>query len=481
MKIEKITAIICIMIMFAIGFGTLISDNKEPEVSEEENRMLAGMPEFNFENIISGNFASDFEKYMIDKIPFRKSIINIQNRISDSMSIVTLEDILNVIDTKEVNQMEGFNEEDDATLIISAQETAAPSDTPSPTSYITAEITKDTTPPPTITLTYTPEPTATPDPDHFSGTREAAIKYIEINKDNKESILRLYRMRDIMEFISVLNIYSDMLLEDGHVVFVNSPQSKNVYPLIGIAGNDNPVKVVDETTEILDYFTSEKVINISVMSILEEHFNNEEYMYYFSDTHWTNMACHYVYSATMEKIGIEPIPWEVYENEYGISYETPFLGTYYRQSPSNVYKNNPDTLSYITFPQASTFTRYRGENDISVQPIIQLDADPEDRYKINYGGPRNIGPLSVIETTSNTGRNAIIVCDSFGLSYSQMLIPHYDNVCIMDLRYMWYSPQPYYIKDTVEKYNANDIYIVMADFNTYGAYYSQLMESYAGK
>ena len=60
--------------MFAIGFGTLIADNKEPELSSDENRMLQGMPSLSYETVFDGIFAEEFENYMIDRIPFRKLV-----------------------------------------------------------------------------------------------------------------------------------------------------------------------------------------------------------------------------------------------------------------------------------------------------------------------------------------------------------------------------------------------------------------------
>ena len=473
---KKIVAVICVIITFAIGIGTLATENKEAVFSEKENRMLEGMPELNLETIFNGEFAANFEKYMIDRIPFRNQLIGINSGISNSFSIVTLEDTLNVIDTKEVQQMEGL---DNVSEDISVPAPTMPP-APSPTPVVAAPTVSDVSQTPTLEATYTPAPTATPNTNYFNGIREVNLKYIETNKDDKETILRRYRTNEVISFAQTLNSLNDLLGDDGYTVFVSSPQSKNVYPLIGTIKEDNPVDVVDEALQVLDYFTYDDVITLSAVSILEEHLNNQEYLYYLSDTHWTNPSCHYVYTEAMNQIGIEPIAWDVYENDYGVTYENPFLGTYYRDNPSSVYKNNPDTLSYIDFPQAELFNRYSGIKIIE-EPILQLDAPSNDRYMVNFGGPRNVGSLSIVETTSDTGKNALALVDSFGLTFSQMLMPHYDKICLVDMRYMGWDDVDRYIADMVDEHGIDDIYMVVADFNTYGSNYHALIDWYMEK
>ena len=468
MKIEKIIAVICVIIMFAIGFGTLVSDNKSPVLSEDENRMLAGMPELIFDTVMSGDFASGFEKYMIDRIPFRNSIINTQNSIAQSLSIVTLNDAMNIIDTSVTQQMEGLGEESED-IVVSA------SPTPSPTEY-TADAKNVSTETPSgteNTAQISSEPTATPDPGKFNDTSTRFIGFVD-QENGTMTALAAFNTSDVKDYAYALNSLSQLLPDDGNLVQIISLESRKARPWLSAVSEGRDVAVFDETVEILEYYTLDNTHIISGTLLFEEHIKDNEPVYFFTDPHWSVEGAYYAYAESMNEIGLNPLKWE----DYDVTYEYPFRGAYFKSSQTSYYIENPDTLAILSFAQASTFTHYLGGDNIEILPIIQMDAVEDDRYRVYYDGPQFIGPLSVIETTSGTNRNALIILDSYGLSFSTMLIPHYDNICLMDLRYMYKSTEYYYISAIIEKYNISDVYIVTGDLNSYGTFYQTLISQF---
>ncbi len=465
MKSEKIIAIICIIIMFAIGFGTLIADNKEPELSSDENRMLQGMPSLSYETVVDGIFAEEFENYMIDRIPFRKLIIGLQSSIAQSLSVVTLDDTLNVIDTKITQQMENMDiEELETEIPVIIETTPAPQITPT-VDETTAEITLNATP--------TPEPTATPDPDYFSGSKYKSIGFIE-NETGTKRILFSFETADVVAFTDNLINLNNLIPEDGNLTFVFALESSKARPAVSSISQGNEITMFDEAMDVLDYYVPDNVSLISAPVLFETPLNNGEQMYFFTDHHWTVEGIHYAYTEAMNKIGVEPVKWE----DYNVTYEYPFRGAYYRKKQATYYIENPDTLAIIDFPQADTFTHYLGGDNNEELPILQWDAPANDRYRVYYDGPEYLGPLSVIETTSNTGKNGLVIIDSYGIPFSCMLIPHYDTLCIVDLRYMYKSTEKYYIDDIMEKYDVDDVFVVLGDLNTYGSYYNKSLNVY---
>ena len=465
MKIDRILAAICILVMCFIGAGTLTSDNKIEAFSESENRMLEGMPALTWKNVIDGVFASSFEKYMIDRIPFREQIIGVQNFIAQSMSIVSLEDTFNVIDTKAVQQMENLNE--DELYDVTEPPAATPAPTPEATYHNPLDVSASIR-----EISPTPAPTATPDPNKFSGNKYRSIYYYEVNNDKKYTLAK-YNTSDIINYAKILNQLSDLLPEDGHTVFIHSLESAKMRPLTGSIGRGNEIDITDETVEVLEYYTKDNVSIFSAPIVLEEPMERQEYVYYLSDIHWTVEGLHYIYSDAMEAIGITPLRWD----EYDVTYEYPFLGTYYRAKKEKLYSDNPDTLALIDFPQADTFQHYLGDH-VDELPILDFNAISNDRFCVHFGGPKKVGPLAVVKTTSNTGKNALVIIDSFGLPYANMMIPHYDNVCVMDLRYMYQSSEKYYISDIVDEYDVDDIFVVVSDLNSFGTYYYKAMNAY---
>ena len=468
MKSEKITAIICVIIMFAIGFGTLISDNKEPELSNDENRMLQGMPSFTYETVFDGIFAQEFENYMIDRIPFRKQIIGLQGSIAQSLSVVTLEDTLNVIDTKITQQMEGLGEESEDIVV-------SPSPSPSPSDHKNAaEDTGTETPSFTeTTAQISSEPTATPDPNKFNGSSTKYIGFVD-QENGATTVLAAFNTSDIIDYAYTLNTLSLLLPEDGNLVQIISLESRKARPWLSAVSESKDVVVIDETVEILEYYTLDNSHIISGTLLFEDHIQNNDPVYFFTDPHWSVEGAYYAYDKAMSEIGLNSLKWE----DYDVTYEYPFRGAYFKNAQTSYYIENPDTLAILFFPQASTFTHYLGGDNIEVLPIIQMDAVDNDRYRVYYDGPQFVGPLSVIETTSGMNRNALIILDSYGLSFSTMLIPHYDNICLMDLRYMYKSTEYYYISNIIEEYNISDIFIVTGDLNSYGTFYQKLISQF---
>lgn len=74
---------ILVVIFLAIIFSSLLSYIviKPREFSENENRYLAQRPKFSFENLLSGKFTADMEKYIDDQFPLRNSSISFKSSL----------------------------------------------------------------------------------------------------------------------------------------------------------------------------------------------------------------------------------------------------------------------------------------------------------------------------------------------------------------------------------------------------------------
>lgn len=67
------------LIIFLFGMPVSYILVPDREFSESENRVLGKIPTFSFEEVSSGKFTSDFEKYVSDQIPLRDLWINIKS------------------------------------------------------------------------------------------------------------------------------------------------------------------------------------------------------------------------------------------------------------------------------------------------------------------------------------------------------------------------------------------------------------------
>lgn len=70
---------VLMLIIFLFGMPVSYMLTPDREFSESENRVLSKKPEFTFEEVSSGRFTSNFEKYVSDQIPIRDLWINIKS------------------------------------------------------------------------------------------------------------------------------------------------------------------------------------------------------------------------------------------------------------------------------------------------------------------------------------------------------------------------------------------------------------------
>lgn len=77
---KKLTVSIFLVSIFAIP--TLMFFTEDKSINEIENKILQKFPRFNYENIKSGRFMNDFDKYMSDQFPGRNLFLYAKNGVN---------------------------------------------------------------------------------------------------------------------------------------------------------------------------------------------------------------------------------------------------------------------------------------------------------------------------------------------------------------------------------------------------------------
>lgn len=112
-----------------------------------------------------------------------------------------------------------------------------------------------------------------------------------------------------------------------------------------------------------------------------------------------------------------------------------FYGTYTTEIENSV---TPDELRYLTNAEIENSNVYSEESQTN-QPVYNLAKAEEtgNKYDVFLSG------ASAIETiqneNANTGKKLILFRDSFGSSLAPLLIPYYDEIVLIDLRYVNYT------------------------------------------
>ena len=76
-------------------------------------------------------------------------------------------------------------------------------------------------------------------------------------------------------------------------------------------------------------------------------------------------------------------------------------------------------------------------------------------------------PWRRVITGANTGRRALVICDSFGNAFAPYLLPYYDEVHMTDFRNDYYNKREAggSIGELMEYHQIDDVYIVTSTAN----------------
>ena len=199
----------------------------------------------------------------------------------------------------------------------------------------------------------------------------------------------------------------------------------------------NQVNSSDQRKVIEEYiYPSIQAMNSSVKTVslfdaLKSHAN--EYLYFRTDHHWTQLGAYYAYVEFCKVRGFEPVALDQFDKkEYA-----GFLGSFYSASASAAAAlgGNPDTVeAYV--PKANV-TLDATQKDGQVLENWPLIADGDTYSDVNKYLVFCAGDQPYEEITNNDmtdGPSCIVVKESFGNCFIPFLVNHYQKIYVVDYR-----------------------------------------------
>lgn len=182
----------------------------------------------------------------------------------------------------------------------------------------------------------------------------------------------------------------------------------------------------DKTIAYVNSKLEERITPINVYSTLEA--NREQYLYFRTDHHWTSLGAYYAYTAMMDQLGIS-----FYDvNSYDTILFSEFLGS--RYALNQKLGSYPDTLQVLKHKETESFQYFVFQNGEYVQADLfdMKYAQEQNKYAIFLGGDK---PLSKITSNNENGKKLLVIKDSYGNAFIPFLIPHYEEIYIVDPRH----------------------------------------------
>ena len=453
MKKIRIDAIAFIVILGGLLVANFLNFEKDT-VSALENRMLKSKPEFTIEALFNGSYFRDYEDFYSDTFIKRDNMVMASRDIRDALSLgepgVTL-----VITHESGENINTGGKTPDPTPAPSAKPTPVQTDNPATQTPVESknpgsEPTQEATPEPTPSPT--PEPTQ---PPKEFGEEDTVGYYLII--DGKAVQLFKFNREGIDYYTDVLNQYHEVLGED-----------KTIYSMIAPTAGEFAIlrrysDITDSQNDAMDYLYSRLDPGIIPVNVYDElNKNKDEYIYFRTDHHWTALGAYYGYRAFAESAGFDPVSLERYETVQIEGY----LGSSYTKTLNKDLLKNPDTIDlYLPFTEYE-YTMYYRYSTVDAE-IIDLSYAEGDRDKYLIFMSTGGATWSVIKTDVNNGRKILVMKDSFGNAWVPFLLPHYEEIYVVDARFYNQDVTGLNIPEFMDEYDISELVFMfyMEDVN----------------
>lgn len=443
--------LLCLGIYYA-GFAP-----RESGYTETENRTLAAFPEITAESVFSGQCGQEFETYLLDRFPLRDITITTVNRLESTLSFASHDDYLLIAEEVE-DPLDTSDFEDDLDQLLAEMEntpTQPPLETQPPMETLPSAETE-----PSMATEPQEMPPIEPKP-------EAAIEdfptYIGVYLDigQGEIALQSFDRSRAVAVTAVLNRYASLLPENGKLMFTIGPASRFLYRF---ANAEEKISLYSTWDEVVNAISADNVYAFDAPEILSDHIRNGEYISFRNDNHWTPWGAYQLYKEMATRAGKELAD---YYEDFEITSEDNFKGTYYRDNPSAYWNVEADTLERLMPKIPVEYRKLTGPDSYEVIDFLKLDAVSNDRYTVYLGGPG--GPWRYVECDNGETENCLVVTDSFGLTVIPFLTQNYKQIHYYDARYFNKNIAGGSVADMIAKYEIHDIYVIIADFHSFNS------------
>ena len=392
-----------------------------PITSAVEMRNLTEFPEFTVESFLDGSYFTQVSLWYADTYPLREPMVAADHAI-DSLFGVTVNGAL-VGGNVKADEIPTETAEDQS----SESASAASSTSASSASAASASA----------------ESTEAPDERTVAEDIQANIMDGIYVKDGAGYSIYYYDQQAADTYIAAMNTAAEKLDGVATVYSIMSPANSILLDEAtqkAVGGSDQK-----ETLAYLESRYDERVKSIPIVDELVAH--RDEYLYFYSDHHWTERGAYYAYEAFCKAKGIQPVTLE--QRTFQDLGE--FRGTYY-DTIASVGDVRPDTVEAFlpNGTNEATVHEYGDEYTIAIVDTTAADWDPPYKYSAFIQGDQ------ILETIHNPalsdGSSCLVVKDSYGCAFAPLLVDSYEYLHIIDFRYTDEN-----ICDYVKKNNIQDV------------------------
>lgn len=378
--------------------------------SEVEKRELKKFPKFSFSTLVSGDYFDEIGLWFSDTFPLRDGFVSLNTKITNAFGINTVQVYGDIQQGDEIPDV--VSSEVSSSAESSQTESVTEADKNTESEKTSEEAV-------TSVIESIPENTG-PAVEQLGAmliVDNAAYEYYNFNQATADN------------YAATVNRAAAILNGKSKVYDMIIPTSMAITLPESYSGSTNS----SDQKKAIDYMYSRispNVNKIDVYSTLMAHKN--EYIYFRTDHHWTSLGAYYAYRDLMTAKGVIPAELTAFKEHRFDG----FLGSFYAESgqkPS--LGNTPDyVLAYepTQLQKIHTFTKSGEINYNIVSDGNKLSA--ANKYLSFVCGDHSYGIMN--NPTITDGSSCLVIKESFGNAMVAYLTQHYQNVYVVDYRYI---------------------------------------------
>ena len=222
----------------------------------------------------------------------------------------------------------------------------------------------------------------------------------------------------------------------------------------------------DQIEAIKDVYSkyNERVNTVNIYDILSEH--SDEYVYFRTDHHWTQLGAYYAYRAFADTAGVDAVD----ADDYDVHDIEGVYGYLYDRVNMDEADKRPDTVEWYDLDENETINvTWYDEEELAPHEGMMYRND-QHGYTFFFGSDF---PLLKMENTAiPDGKTIVIIKDSFANAFAPWLAKSYKRVILVDPR-----TYPGKIEDVVEEFNPDEVMVMDYVFATRYANYCELLKN----
>ena len=402
-----------------------------PTYSEMESRDLAKFPTFSVETLLNGQYFLDIDTWFSDTFPFRDKWVLLNSYITQGFGVQTVQihgdvgtaDEIPAIPTRPPTfapVVTEPTEETTTTTEITTTQTGTATDTEETTTTVTTTTT-------TVSTSSTATTTTTKPKEQNKVPTESNGAVLTVGDSGYEYYHFYQKAADM--YIASVNTLAQQLSGVATVYDMIVPTSIDI-ALDPSVRNDVNSSNQQQAIAYMYGSMSQSVKTIDLFSAFTKAQKAGDYLYFRTDHHWTALGAYRAYQQFCAAKGKAATPL----SNYNVYEFTGYLGSFYRDTQSNMMKAKPDTVWAYEPKSTDSMTIYTSSGS-STYPIITDVSDWSSLYKYNcfIGGDN---PLTVMQNPNKTdGSACLLIKESYGNAYAPFLVEDYQTVYVLDYRY----------------------------------------------